>query len=96
MITGPKHYFKTLCIERGYTLEQVRPCIIQETDEDITVDETHPSYPNKKKGLGDWIELILSYLGITKSLISKVIGRQCGCKKRQDILNRIGKKIGIG
>ena len=37
------------CRERGYTLEQVRPCIVSEDGDLITVDETHPSYPRAPK-----------------------------------------------
>jgi hypothetical protein len=37
------------CRERGYTLEEVRPCIVSEGGDQITVDETHEAYPRTPK-----------------------------------------------
>jgi hypothetical protein len=44
----PKH-LAARCRERGYTLDEVRPCIVSEDGESITVDETHPAYPRAAK-----------------------------------------------
>lgn len=38
----------------------------------------------------------LSAIGITKELVSKAVGGDCGCAKRQQALNELGRKIGIG
>lgn len=38
----------------------------------------------------------LSAIGITKERVSKAVGGDCGCKKRQEALNALGRKIGIG
>ena len=38
----------------------------------------------------------LSSVGITKERVSKAVGGDCGCAKRQEKLNKIGQKIGIG
>tara|TARA_R110000751_G_scaffold136372_1_gene239384 strand:+ start:60 stop:206 length:147 start_codon:yes stop_codon:yes gene_type:complete len=46
----------------------------------------------KARGLGDTIEKITKVTGI-KHLIKKVAGKDCGCKKRRDFLN---KKIPYG
>ncbi len=45
----------------------------------------------KSKGLGDTIEKITTATGIKKVVdtVSKVTGRDCGCSKRKDSLNRI-------
>jgi hypothetical protein len=45
----------------------------------------------KSKGLGDTIEKITTATGIKKvaEAISKVTGKDCGCKKRKDTLNRV-------
>ena len=51
MITGPRSNFEARCRQRGYTLEQVLPCIISQDGDNITVDETHPAYPRAKPGL---------------------------------------------
>lgn len=49
MITGPPSQFETRCHQRGYTLDDVRPCIISQYGDTITVDENHPSYPKLPK-----------------------------------------------
>jgi hypothetical protein len=38
----------------------------------------------------------LSAIGITEERVSKAIGRPCGCSKRAEKLNELGRKIGIG
>ena len=45
----------------------------------------------KSKGLGDTIEKITEYTGIKKVVetVSKVTGKDCGCNKRRDTLNRV-------
>mgnify|MGYP003132842932 FL=1 len=45
----------------------------------------------KSKGLGDTIEKITKATGIKKVVetISKTAGKDCGCKKRKDNLNRL-------
>ena len=53
-----------------------------------------------RKGLGDYVSDVLHVFGITKkraqSLASAVGVKDCGCQKRQDALNELGRKIGIG
>lgn len=43
------------------------------------------------KGLGDTIEKITTATGIKKVVdtVAKVTGRDCGCGKRKDTLNRV-------
>jgi len=96
MITGRRTAFEARCRQRGYTLEQARPCIVSEDGDSITVDETHPAYPRAKPGLGDMVKAGLSAIGITEERVSKAIGRPCGCSKRAEALNALGRKIGIG
>jgi hypothetical protein len=38
----------------------------------------------------------LSAIGITKERVSAVVGRDCGCPKRQEALNELGRRVGIG
>jgi hypothetical protein len=50
MIRCRLHHLEQRCRERGYTMDEVRACIVSE-DEDgdtITVDETHPDFPRAK------------------------------------------------
>ena len=48
MITGLRSLFDDRCRQRGYTLDEVRPCIISEDGDTITVDETHAAYPRAR------------------------------------------------
>jgi hypothetical protein len=96
MISCPLLHLEQRCRERGYTLDEVRACIVSQDGETITVDETHPAYPHAKPGLGDMVSAGLSAIGITKERVSALVGRDCGCQKRQESLNQIGRKIGIG
>ena len=96
MITCQRHHLESRCVERGYTLDEVRPCILSEDGETITVDETHAAYPRARPGLGDMVAAGLASVGITKARVSAVLGRDCGCAKRQQALNELGKRLGIG
>jgi len=94
------HHLEQRCLQRGYTLEQVRPCIVTQDGDQITVDETHPAYPRAKPGLGDMVAAGLSAVGITKEraqAVATAVGvKDCGCKKRQERLNQLGRRLGIG
>lgn len=97
MIRCNLHHLEARCLERGFSLDDVRPCIVSQDGDRITVDETHPAYPRQRKpGLGDMVAAGLERVGITKDRVSKAIGKPCGCAKRQEALNRIGRKFGIG
>jgi hypothetical protein len=39
------------CQERGYTIDEVRVCIVGQDGDTITVDETHTAYPREAKRL---------------------------------------------
>jgi hypothetical protein len=49
MISCHRRYLLARCRQRGYTLDEVRACIVSEDGDRITVDETHPAYPAKPK-----------------------------------------------
>jgi hypothetical protein len=96
MIRGRRLSFEARRQERGYTLDEVKACIVSEDGDMITVDETHPAYPRAKPGLGDMVKSGLSAIGITEERVSAAIGRPCGCSKRAEQLNELGRKLGIG
>jgi hypothetical protein len=96
MISCRLHHLEARCRQRGYTLEQVLPCIVSQDGDSLVVDETHKAYPRAKPGLGDMLKAGLSAVGITEERVSKAIGRPCGCSKRAEQLNAIGRKFGIG
>jgi len=56
--------------------------------------------PNKQPGLGDIVAAGLDAVGITKERVQAVASavgvKDCGCKKRQEKLNELGRKFGIG
>jgi hypothetical protein len=96
MIRCRVSHLESRCRQRGYTLDEVRPCIVSEDGDTITVDETHPAYPHARPGLGDMVASGLSAIGITKERVSAAIGKPCSCAKRQAALNELGRRIGIG
>ena len=49
-----------------------------------------------KAGLGDMVAAGLSAIGITKERVSALAGGDCGCSKRAEQLNELGRRIGIG
>jgi hypothetical protein len=93
------------CVERGYSWEEIAPCLTQDLGGgwfEVNVD--HPAYPRTqrpgttppKAGLGDMVASALTAIGITKERVALVVGGDCGCTKRQEKLNELGRKIGIG
>jgi hypothetical protein len=50
MIKTSQNQLAAICRQRGYTLEQVQPCIVSEDGNTITIDETHEAYPRRRKG----------------------------------------------
>ena len=72
------------CQERGYTLEQARPCIVSEGGDSITVDETHDSYPRLRAGPGTHLKALLrDWLGIESS-------PTCSCSSMARRMNTLG------
>lgn len=93
MIRCNRHHLKQRADQRGYTWEQVAPCIVAEDGDTITVDETHSAYP--RPGIGDAVAAGLSAVGITPERITKATGKPCGCGKRKKALNRLGRRLGV-
>lgn len=52
--------------------------------------------PEPSMGLGDMVAAGLERAGITKDRVSAALGGDCGCAERQQRLNRLGKRFGIG
>ena len=95
MIAGKKVAFEARLRERGYTLEEVRPCIVSEDGDTITVDETHPAYPREPKpgaapanpppthGPGTELKKLLALVGITAT-------PNCSCNARARTMDANG------
>lgn len=61
-----------------------------------SVDTFANCQSDSRPGLGDIVAAGLSAIGITKERVSRVVGGDCGCAQRQEALNDIARKIGIG
>lgn len=100
MIRYHRNHLAAMCRRTGCTMEQARPCIVSEDGDSIVVDELHPAYPRAKRGLGDMVSDGLAAVGITKDRVQAVANavgvKDCGCKKRQEKLNELGRRVGIG
>jgi hypothetical protein len=56
-----------------------------------------PPVVPQPRGLGDYVAAGLAAVGITPERVSAALGvKDCGCKKRAEALNRIGRRLGIG
>jgi hypothetical protein len=49
MITCHKSHLSARCRERGYTLDEVMPCVVSQDGDQWTVDVDHPAYPRAAK-----------------------------------------------
>ena len=88
MITGHRRGFEARCKQRGYTLDEVRPCIVSEDGDMITVDETHEAYPRginiQQRGPGTELKALLKdWLGIEAS-------PTCRCNGMAIKMNHLG------
>jgi hypothetical protein len=64
---------------------------------DEVADRVRTLQERLRPGLGDMVAAGLSAVGITPERVSAALGvKDCGCKKRQQQLNDLGRRIGIG
>ena len=49
MIACRLAHLQARCRERGYTLDEVRGCIVSQDGDRLTVDVDHPAYPRQRK-----------------------------------------------
>lgn len=83
MITCDKKYLEERCRERGYSLEEVMPCVVAQDGDQWTIDILHMSYPRspkvpaaqdglhapppETKGPGAEMKKLLAKIGITSA-----------------------------
>ena len=97
MIRCQPHHLEQRCRQRGVSFDDAQACIVERHDDGtITVDETHAAYPYARPGLGDMVAAGLAAIGITKERVATALGVPCGCQKRQEALNALGRSLGIG
>lgn len=86
MITCPKSHLEARCLERGYTLEEVMPCVVSQDGDLWTIDEKHWAYPAVRRpgmpevgadigGPGTELKALLKFVGITAT-------PNCSCNAR--------------
>ena len=96
MITGPRRAFEAKLRQRGYTWADVEECVLSIAGETVTVDENHPAYPRarsiraREPGLGDRVAAGIKAAG---RMIGVEVKECCGCRKRRELLNRLGDMI---
>jgi hypothetical protein len=49
VITCNKKYLEERCLQRGYSIEEIKDCIVSQDGDNLTIDENHPSYPKMPK-----------------------------------------------
>jgi len=49
MISCHRSHLDARCRERGYTLEEVMPCVVSQDGDEWTIDVDHPAYPRHPK-----------------------------------------------
>lgn len=82
------------CRRMGIEEATAEPSIVRRDAATVTADNRHPAYPRPQ--LGNMVASALSAVGITKDRVSRAIGKPCGCAKRQEALNALGRRLGIG
>jgi hypothetical protein len=90
MIRCQLKHLAARCRQRGYTLEEVRACIVSEDGEQIAVDDTHKAYPREPKpqplatsGPGGQLKKLLKRIGITAA-------PNCSCNAHARRMDEMG------
>ncbi len=91
MITTNKSNLLRRCEERGYTLEEVMGCVVEQNGPLWTIDENHEAYPKENKptiisteyGVGTELKKMLSTIGIKST-------PNCSCNAKAKHMNEKG------
>ena len=88
MIKTHKDNLVKRCKERGYTLEQVMPCVVKQEGDVWTIDENHEKYPKQKnqkieQGAGAELKKMLESVGIRAT-------PNCSCNAKATAMNKNG------
>lgn len=85
MITCHKDHLIARCQQRGYTLEEVMPCVLAQDGDMWRIDETHWAYPARARsgapsaagngGPGTELKALLKFIGFTAT-------PNCSCNAR--------------
>jgi hypothetical protein len=89
MITCHKDNLIARCQERGYTLEEVMPCVVKQKGDLWVIDETHASYPHAIGPklppclAGTQLKGLLKRIGITAT-------PNCSCNAKAAHMDKMG------
>ena len=95
MIQCLKVHLESRCTERGYTLEEVMPCVVSQDGDEWTVDVDHPAYPRVSRlpepvtppthghGPGTELSKLLKRFGIEPT-------PTCACRAKQQEMDLWG------
>jgi hypothetical protein len=90
-------HLRSKCLERGYTVNEVMPCVVAQDGDEWTVDVDHPAYPRTPKpgfvtpqpepvppshGPGTEVKALLAKIGITAS-------PDCKCNSRAAYMDKM-------
>ena len=98
MTTCHRAHLEARCLERGYTLDEVMPCVVSQDGDEWTIDVEHPAYPREPKpgfvppqpepappsdGPGAELHALLGRFGLTAS-------GDCKCNQRARYMDEQG------
>jgi hypothetical protein len=93
MITCNRLHLEARCVQRGYTLDEVLPCVVSQDGDEWTIDVEHRAYPRVSRlteppapsahGPGAELKKLLATVGITAA-------PDCSCNARAAEMDRQG------
>ena len=96
LIAARKNALVERCVQRGYTLEEVMPCVVDSSSDVWMIDTDHDAYPKQEKtktqpevkvettqGVGTELKKLLSYINIKAT-------PNCSCNKRARYMDEKG------
>ena len=97
MITCHRSNLEARCHERGYTLDEVLPCVVSQDGDEWTIDVEHPAYPRVSRlpdptepptfplshGPGTELSRLLKRFGINPT-------PTCQCRAKQQQMDQWG------
>jgi hypothetical protein len=93
MITCHRSNLEARCVERGYTLDEVLPCVILQDGDEWTIDVEHPAYPRASR-LPVPVPIPTSGPGTELSKLLKRFGIEptptCACRTKQQQMDAWG------
>jgi hypothetical protein len=103
MISCNVQHLEYRCLERGYSLDEVKDCIVSRQGDQITVDETHPAYPRAQKSFVSLPQKIVNFAasaakhvgsGMARASEEQVAERFAICQQCQHFDGRACGKCG--